>query len=563
MTVINNLPLEIIAFILDNTPDLFTLLYAIQSSRIFSTEFALRPDKITISCFEREWGCPCPLLDKAQSQAEDERHQQPRQNRRRRRQSQSQSPSQRTPIPATKITHSTCGRLLLELLALARSADITPKVLGHILRTIFPHFQNRSLEESLFPIAVAIARSYIRRKNPRAALDLVQAIYGCQGVFRWRAPAPAPDGMARHGDVTDADGGRRSIWAATRDRRRIAFYPVARLILEIKDELGIDGGRPVTQAFRGQVWGLRMQFRNSPVLLIGGGGQVALFPWEGMGVGIPACVRAVVKVTKWGIPSPRETLLDATVRAYGVTHRVALWRFEGEGEKDMLYKGSGAHFSSHSPAQHLVQTINVYRRLATNIHGIPPRNNRPRRAGARLEKARAGEEEKKKETRRLIVTGQRGPHELNASEVLAAAGDYTAERAVVDILLQDGQLMWNGYLCLREVLRTFHLGTVSRLLQRVEGGWEMTGRLLEAATRNEHSGAGIVRVLFEQRGLEFEVAEEWAVDLVVRVAANNEGCGRGIMEVLFERQEARDRGVYEALCAAGEDGMIEARDGRR
>jgi hypothetical protein len=103
------------------------------------------------------------------------------------------------------------------------------------------------LEETLFPIAVAIAQAYLREKNVRAALDLLQGVYGGQGVFRWRAPS----GMSTV--VEDPEG---RMWTATRDRRRVSLYPVARLILDIKDEMGFDGGRPVTQAFRGQVWGL-------------------------------------------------------------------------------------------------------------------------------------------------------------------------------------------------------------------------------------------------------------------------------------------------------------------
>ncbi|KAL2799450.1 hypothetical protein BJX66DRAFT_292924 [Aspergillus keveii] len=543
MTVFDDLPLEIIALILDNIPDLFTLLSAIKSAQIFSTAFTLRPDKIAISCFEREWSCPCPPLDKPQDQ--NNPHQRPNQPRRWR---HSPPPSQLTPTPATKITHSTCGRLLLELVTLARSHAINPQVPEAILRVIYPYFQNRMLEESLFPIAVAIARSYLQNNKTGAALNLLQAIYGGQGVFRWRAPAGLTTG------VEDPEG---RMWTATRDRRRISLYPVARLILEIKDEMGFDGGRPVTQGFRGQVWGLRKQFRNSPVLLIGKE-QVALFPWEylhdqpellkdgiwvndprpGNNVDIPARVRAIVKVTKWGFPSPRETLLDATVRAHRVTHRAAFWRFEGEEGGDMLYEGSGG-------------SLRIYMGFLQGLTGpVPPEPDAEVEAG--LEKARAEEEARKRETRRLIITGQRGNGEFNASEVLAAAGDYTAERAVVDILLQDKQVMRNGYLCIREILRTFHLGTVLRLLRRVEREWEVTEGILEAAARNGHSGAGIVRFILEhqQRGLEFESGEEGMAELIVRVAANNEGCGRQIMEVLFERQEARDQGVYEALCAA-------------
>jgi hypothetical protein len=111
--------------------------------------------------------------------------------------------------------------------------------------------------------------------------------------------------------------------------------------------------------------------------------------------------------------------------------------------------------------------------------------------------------------------------------------------------------MQNGYLCSCEVLSTFHLGTVLRLLQRVEGEWEVTEGILEVAARNEHSGAGIVRFLLQhqQRGVEFESGQGGMAELIVRVVANNAGCGRQIM-VLFERQEPRDRGVYEALYAA-------------
>jgi hypothetical protein len=137
----------------------------------------------------------------------------------------------------------------------------------------------------------------------------------------------------------------------------------------------------MTQVFRRQVWGLQKQFQNLPVLLIGKE-QVALFPWEYLHdvpellkdgvwvndrspgteneVGIPRCVRAIVKVTKWGFPSPRETLLDATVRAHRVTHRAVFWRFEGEGEGDMLYKGTGMSAIFHHPTLDLLQT-NVYR----------------------------------------------------------------------------------------------------------------------------------------------------------------------------------------------------------
>ncbi|KAL3451114.1 hypothetical protein BJX65DRAFT_269000 [Aspergillus insuetus] len=540
MKTFNDLPLEIIALVLDNTPDLFTLLSAIKSTQIFSTAFALRPDKIVISCFEREWACPCP--------PPNSQHDAPRQHRQTRRRRPSPSPSHLTPTSTTKITHATSGRLLLELVTLARADKVAPEVLERILRAVFAHFQNRMLEESLFPIAVAIARAYLRKKNIPAALNLLQGIYGGQGIFRWRAPAGMSTG------VEDPEG---RMWTATRDRRRVSLYPVARLILEIKDEMEFDGGRPVTQAFRGQVWGLRKQFRNSPVLLIGKE-QVALFPWEylhdqpqllkdgiwvndphpGINLGIPACVRAIVKVTKWGFPSPRETLLDATVRAHRVTHRAAFWRFEGEEEGGMLYKGSD-------------DSLRIYMGFFPGITGpVPPEPDTE--VEARLEKARAEAEAQKREARRLIITGQRGTRELNASEVLAAAGDYTAERAVIDILLREKQAMQNAYLCSCEVLRTFHLGTVLRLLRRVEGEWEVTEGILEAAARNEHSGAGIVRFLLQhqQRGLEFESGQEGMAELIVRVAANNVGCGRQIMEVLFERQEARDQGVYEALCAA-------------
>jgi transcription initiation factor IIE alpha subunit len=50
--------------------------------------------------------------------------------------------------------------------------------------------------------------------------------------------------------------------------------------------------------------------------------------------------------------------------------------------------------------------------------------------------------------------------------------------------------------------------------------------------------------------LEFESEEEGMAELIVRVTTVNEESGRQIMEVLFQRQEARDQGVYEALCAA-------------
>jgi hypothetical protein len=95
---------------------------------------------------------------------------------------------------------------------------------------------------------------------------------------------------------------------------------------------------------------------------------------------------------------------------------------------------------------------------------------------------------------------------------------------------------------------------VLRLLRSVQGGWEVTEGILKAVSRNEHSGAGIVRFLLEnqQRGFEFEGGggDGSMAELIVRVAANNAGCGRQIMEVLFERQGARDWGVYEALCTA-------------
>ncbi|KAL3464627.1 hypothetical protein BJX64DRAFT_286122, partial [Aspergillus heterothallicus] len=491
--------------------------------------FTLRPHSIITTCFQHELACT--TTDKSQNQPEPTPPSNP--------------PEKEKKIPTLNITITphNLGLLIHDLLALAHSTAIAPSTTEAIFRTVYRAVQNLLLEEALFPIGIAIARAYIERDDDvPSALGLLESLYGARGAFRSTKP---DGGMAD----ASASASARAMFTATPDRHRVSLYPVARMILELKESRTPSSASSTVQkiptVFRRQVWGLRKQFRNAPVLLIGET-QVALFPWEFMHdnadlltqgiwandgtLGIPGCVRAVVKVTKWGFAGARENLLEATARAYGVSARAAFWRFEGglEGGGGMM-------------------------RLVAYLYGLPPGSHGTRPAGAdadveeRLALKRAGDEAEMLETRRKLVSGDRGTNPLNIVEIRAAAGDYAAERVVVDLIAEDTQCMRNQSYLVCGVLSMFHLGTVLRLLRGVEGEWELSEVMLEHAAQNVHSGAGILIFLFEQRGSEFEVEDMCRMQVIVKVAANNDGNGRQIMEMLRRRQEARDRAAYKAF----------------
>ncbi|KAL2862613.1 uncharacterized protein BJX67DRAFT_292595 [Aspergillus lucknowensis] len=152
----------------------------------------------------------------------------------------------------------------------------------------------------------------------------------------------------------------------------------------------------------------------------------------------------------------------------------------------------------------------------------------------------------------LLLSGRREDGPVRKQEVLAAAGEYNAERVTVDLLVRDHHNHGNSnarhVLCIHAVLRTYHLATVVRLLRGLGDSLSVSEEIVMAAAENQHSGRGIVKFLLDNRWDEVRITED-----VVRAAARNSGSGKQILELLLERGERLTWVSEDALRAAREE----------
>jgi hypothetical protein len=275
-TSILDLPLEIIALILENIPCVFTLLLATRACRTFRYGFKIREDHIIASSFNREWRQRGSYVD-----------------------------------------YNNCGRLLRELIALAPTECVSPALVERLVDNVWSRFESMYLEESLIPVCVAAARSYIRNDQTDSAISLLDSMWNDRRRFPWSVPGS----IGR-----DFDDDEQFEYA--RQRKRIGLFPVGMLLVKL-----LNGrGRDTTVLQRG-LKHLRREFRRSPVLLIGID-QVALFPsrfipsslklledgilFNTSANNLPGSVKAIVRITRWGSNSLQEHPNDTVKSITGI-----------------------------------------------------------------------------------------------------------------------------------------------------------------------------------------------------------------------------------------------------
>jgi hypothetical protein len=120
---------------------------------------------------------------------------------------------------------------------------------------------------------------------------------------------------------------------------------------------------------------------------------------------------------------------------------------------------------------------------------------------------------------------------VTGDEILAAAGDYNAERVVVDLLAREDipNRMHENHVA--DILRTFHLATIVRFLRGLGDSLHVSDDILEAAVQNQTSGKEILKYVLDQRGDEVRIT-----DGIVEAAARNPASGKQILHLLLGRQ---------------------------
>ncbi|KAL3456206.1 hypothetical protein BJX64DRAFT_48448 [Aspergillus heterothallicus] len=442
---LSTLPIEVMALILNNVPAIFTLLSATKASHFFLHAFKTRERQIIASRFQNEW----------------------------------------SRLGRFDIKHTTCGRLLREVLALARTEFIDPVHIEWILGQIWASFAQRNIEEALLPVCLAIARSYIRAGQPGSAINLLDSAWNGRDPFTYSIPAS----IGR--DFDDEDR-----LAAGMRRRRDALFPVGKLLATLLSAAGEED----TTLLRQEVGSLRTSFQRAPLLVIGRD-QVALFPWAYMpdsrelfddGIwcnvgesGIPGCVKALVRISRWAgcyAKLNNESGVDSIVRIYRLSRGSCLFSSLGT---DALFDAPGGDF------------LRIYTGdLPRDTELVDDMDN------ADLTAAVVADEQKVQRKNELIaalLSGSRGNGPVSDDEILAAAEEYNAQRIVVDLLSRHFKPSPSCRYQVLIVLRTFHLATVVRLLRALGDKLSIREDILMAAAENPYGEKGILKFVLDRR----------------------------------------------------------------
>ncbi|KAL3439888.1 hypothetical protein BJX65DRAFT_57505 [Aspergillus insuetus] len=443
MMSLSTLPMEVMALILNNVPDIFTLLSATKASHFFLHALKTRERQIIASRFQNEW----------------------------------------SRLGRFDIKHTTCGRLLREVLALARTEFIDPVHTERILGQVWASFAQRKIEEALLPVCLAIARSYIRVGQPESAINLLDSAWNGRDPFTYSIPAS----IGR--DFDDEDR-----LAAAMRRRRDALFPVGKLLATLLSAAGED-----TTLLRQEVGNLRTSFQRAPLLVIGRD-QVALFPWAYMpesrelfddGIwcnvgesGLPGCVKALVRISRWAGSYTKlnnELRVDSIVRTYRLSRGSCLFSSLGT---DALFDTPGGDF------------LRIYT-------GDLPRDTKlvDDMDDADLTEAVTADEQevqRKNELIAALLSGSRGDGPVSDDEILAAAGEYNAQRIVVDLLSRHYKPSPGCRYQVLIVLRTFHLATVVRHLRALGDKLSIGEDILTAAAENPYGEKGILKFVLDR-----------------------------------------------------------------
>ncbi|KAL2860102.1 hypothetical protein BJX68DRAFT_224303 [Aspergillus pseudodeflectus] len=165
------------------------------------------------------------------------------------------------------------GRLLRQLLAVSRVSVIDPAALQDLLERVWAAFRGLLVEETLMPVAVAVARSFLgcgRSEEARALLERVwcaeEEEEGIGIGFAWSVP---PGIRVPRTNPDPDDEGQRAIsdaYARATSLRRTALYPIGRYLLRMYKEAGYT--ETDLDPLNREVQILKSRFRRAPVIAV-------------------------------------------------------------------------------------------------------------------------------------------------------------------------------------------------------------------------------------------------------------------------------------------------------
>ncbi|KAL3454165.1 hypothetical protein BJX65DRAFT_301952 [Aspergillus insuetus] len=156
------------------------------------------------------------------------------------------------------------GRLVRQLLAIARVSAIDPAAVQDLLERVWRGFKGLVVEETLMPVALAAAKGYAengREEEGRALLERVWCGEDEMG-FAWSVP---PDG-----DEDEDPGEEQDViteaYARATSFRRTALYPIGQELLRLYSDAGYTDTDldPLTR----EVQILKSRFRRAPVIAV-------------------------------------------------------------------------------------------------------------------------------------------------------------------------------------------------------------------------------------------------------------------------------------------------------